>query len=231
LAAPTGSGPAILEVYPGATLAAVCGARPSIRAEGYKKDASVRRELLEALVTEFQLDLCGQAEVVLGAGPRCDAFDALIAAVTAAIYTGEVTGWSICRPAPGLDPGTLCQEGWIYFPIPGRASPSVGPDPSTADSSVSRGEAEHVSVSRKSLEVPPAAPELAPAVAPVLDPEGLSAADVVNRRIRCPACRDHVFQRWPSGWDAHSHRCPGLAASSHADRKAEFKARYRHLFR
>lgn len=113
--------PTLIEVYPGATLTAVCGARPEVRLDGYKKNPHVRRALLRGLAAEFALDLCGHEEQVLGSGGRCDTFDAVVAALTTAIYAGLVPGWQICRPE-SEDPSTLCQEGWIYFPIPDPGS-------------------------------------------------------------------------------------------------------------
>jgi len=66
----------------------------------------------------------------------------------------------------------------------------------------------------------------------IVNPEGLEAAQVVGRRVRCPACRDLVFQSWPGGWDSHAAtRCRGLSATGEADRKAEFKRRFGPLFR
>lgn len=62
--------------------------------------------------------------------------------------------------------------------------------------------------------------------------DDLTAAEVVHRRVRCPACQEKVFERWPDGWDAHAaHRCQGLAAATEGGRKAEFRERYSHLFR
>lgn len=47
----------------------------------------------------------------------------------------------------------------------------------------------------------------------------------------CPGCEDHVFKRWPFGWDSHAaHRCKGLSARDPAERKREFKRRFGHLF-
>lgn len=214
--------PPVIEVYPGAALAAICGARPAIRSDGYKKDATARRELLDALVTEFRLDLNGKRDVVIGTGLRCDAFDALVAALTTAIYAGMVTGWSICRPGAGIDLNILRKEGWIYFPTPHPVPCFVEPNTSTS------------ARIRATAAGPQSGATPIPSVSvskPELSAAGLTAVEVVNRRVLCPACRAFVFQRWPSGWDAHSHRCPGLDASTHSERKAEFKARYRQLFR
>lgn len=42
----TGTGPTLIEVYPGATLAAVYGPRPEVVLDGYKKDPEARRQRL-----------------------------------------------------------------------------------------------------------------------------------------------------------------------------------------
>ena len=73
---------------------------------------------------------------------------------------------------------------------------------------------------------------------PRLDPKGiivnaeeLGAAQVVGRRVRCPACRTLVFKAWPEGWDGHAaHRCRGLKGREPSNRKQEFKRRFEHLF-
>ena len=65
-----------------------------------------------------------------------------------------------------------------------------------------------------------------------MDPTGLSVDDVTGRAVRCPACGDKTFKKWPYGWDAHAaHQCAGLTSRSKSDRRAEFKARFIHLFR
>lgn len=64
------------------------------------------------------------------------------------------------------------------------------------------------------------------------DTAGLSADDVVHCAVRCPACHEKVFKRWPGGWDAHAgYKCKGLELSSPQSRKAEFKRRFRDLFK
>jgi hypothetical protein len=66
----------------------------------------------------------------------------------------------------------------------------------------------------------------------IVNADNLNADDVANERVLCPACRNHVFVQWPLGWDAHSaHRCIGISGVTQEQRKAKFKARYRHLFR
>jgi hypothetical protein len=53
----------------------------------------------------------------------------------------------------------------------------------------------------------------------------------VDFQMLCPACERHTFKRWPFGWDAHAaHKCTGLVSSGEADRKAEYRAKYAHLF-
>ena len=60
----------------------------------------------------------------------------------------------------------------------------------------------------------------------------LMADDVTHRRVVCPACVEKVFEMWPEGWDARAaYKCSGLSGESPEERKAEFKAVLRHLFR
>lgn len=60
----------------------------------------------------------------------------------------------------------------------------------------------------------------------------LTADDVALQRVLCPACERKVFKSWPLGWDAHAaHPCPGVAMGTDAERKAEYRRRYGHLFR
>jgi hypothetical protein len=43
----------------------------------------------------------------------------------------------------------------------------------------------------------------------------------------CPACNQHLFKRWPFGWDAHAaHKCTGLIEGEPEARKKEFKRRF-----
>jgi hypothetical protein len=66
----------------------------------------------------------------------------------------------------------------------------------------------------------------------ILNAAVLSAADLVHKRVLCPACMEKEFARWPEGWDAHAaHRCKGLDGGSTESRKAEFKQKLGHLFR
>jgi hypothetical protein len=66
----------------------------------------------------------------------------------------------------------------------------------------------------------------------ILNAAVLTAADVVNKRVLCPACMEKEFERWPGGWDAHAaHSCKGVQGLSPEARKAEFKRVLGHLFR
>ncbi len=64
----------------------------------------------------------------------------------------------------------------------------------------------------------------------ITDVSGLVARDVTGRQVLCPACRAHVFKRWPLGWDAHALRCAGVSGQSQQQRKEAFKAAWRILF-
>lgn len=66
----------------------------------------------------------------------------------------------------------------------------------------------------------------------IINAPELTADEVAMQRVRCPACEAHVFQEWSAGWDAHAaHKCSGLASTTESERKAEFRARFGHLFR
>ena len=52
----------------------------------------------------------------------------------------------------------------------------------------------------------------------------LKAADLHMQHVRCPACAEFGFFRWPSGWDGHAQVCKGLSDGSVEERKKEFKS-------
>jgi uncharacterized protein (DUF433 family) len=85
------------------------------------------------------------------------------------------------------------------------------------------------------LETGPSQRSLLPRTDPagvITNAEELSAAQVVGKRVRCPACRMLVFRAWPEGWDSHAaQRCRGIQGSGATARKSEFKRRYGQLFR
>ena len=74
---------------------------------------------------------------------------------------------------------------------------------------------------------------------PVLNSDGviinaavLRDSHVAKKRVLCPGCSSKVFEQWPGGWDAHAaDKCAGLESKGKLERKAEFKATFRHLFR
>lgn len=48
-----------------------------------------------------------------------------------------------------------------------------------------------------------------------------------NHQSSCPACHQHLFKRWPFGWDAHAaYKCAGLTETNSEARKEEFKKRF-----
>ena len=60
----------------------------------------------------------------------------------------------------------------------------------------------------------------------------LTAADVALQRVTCPGCEEKVFETWPGGWDAHAtHVCRGVSGATEAERKADFRRQFGHLFR
>jgi hypothetical protein len=65
----------------------------------------------------------------------------------------------------------------------------------------------------------------------ILNATSLTAREVAEQLVLCPACEIKVFKSWPEGWDAHAeHRCKGLTTSGGEERKAEFRRRFAHLF-
>lgn len=109
-----GEGPTIIEVYPAATLAALSHS-VTLKIKGYKKDASIRRTLLDALFNEFKVDCADEERLKLvSQGTDSDKTDAFIAALTALIYAG-VPGRSIHNPTPEQKDSAQ-HEGWIFFP-------------------------------------------------------------------------------------------------------------------
>jgi len=59
----------------------------------------------------------------------------------------------------------------------------------------------------------------------------LVAKDVSLKRVLCPLCSAHIFQKWPFGWDAHAaHSCNGLLEVESQYRIQEFKNRLAFLF-
>jgi len=65
----------------------------------------------------------------------------------------------------------------------------------------------------------------------ITNPADLTAEDVVGEKVWCPACAEKLFVAWPEGWDGHAAFACKLEGESAEARKAEFKARFRHLFR
>jgi hypothetical protein len=66
----------------------------------------------------------------------------------------------------------------------------------------------------------------------ILNAKDLTADDLVQQRVLCPACGEKTFAMWPEGWDSHAaHRCTGVRGTTPEERKAAFKGEYDHLFR
>lgn len=125
---PTGA-PTIIEVYPAATLAALSKGGLRLAIAGYKADEKIRRPLLKRVTETFGITFTGSLtlEQIVGSGKGSDMADALIAALTAAVYdfdpalaTGgngatPLGGWRICKPSEAQRADAL-KEGWIFFP-------------------------------------------------------------------------------------------------------------------
>ncbi|MBD3586232.1 DUF429 domain-containing protein [Salinimonas sp. HHU 13199] len=58
-------------------------------------------------------------------------------------------------------------------------------------------------------------------------PKTIEQASATSHQRPCPACHQHLFKRWPFGWDAHAaHKCKGLKEAEPEARKTEFKRRF-----
>gem|GEM_PF-6268938 len=125
--------PAIIEVYPGATLKAfenddslpISGTSSRTTVEGnkiierkysYKKDETTRGSLVEAVISAFQIH-CDDAIVqrIVSTEQKDHASDGLLSALTALIFMDVVNDWTT------WDPGIkhieeAKTEGWIFFP-------------------------------------------------------------------------------------------------------------------
>ena len=119
--------PAIIEVYPGAS-ARVLG-RPSEQEQpeeepSYKKNDAARRRLVERVASLFSVDLGAKLDQIVSVGEDSDEADALLAAVTGAIYLADCNActlagaaWRIRRPKAPSEVEEAGREGWIFFPV------------------------------------------------------------------------------------------------------------------
>jgi ribosomal protein S27AE len=66
----------------------------------------------------------------------------------------------------------------------------------------------------------------------IVNADDLTADDVAHDKVLCPACGEKVFLAWPEGWDGHAGwKCPMIHGATPEERKANYKARFRRLFR
>lgn len=125
--------PAIIEVYPGATLKSfennelreVSGTSTRKTEQGekeieksysYKTDEQTRRALVTALIAAFEIQADNTTiGKIVSNGKKDHATDGLLAAITAMIYIGMINGWTTYEPNHEqiADAGS---EGWIFFP-------------------------------------------------------------------------------------------------------------------
>jgi hypothetical protein len=59
----------------------------------------------------------------------------------------------------------------------------------------------------------------------------LTADDLSERKVLCPACNRKLFVSWPEGWDAHAAHACEIDGATAEERKANFKQRFLRLFR
>jgi hypothetical protein len=65
----------------------------------------------------------------------------------------------------------------------------------------------------------------------IMNAEELTAADLANEKVLCPACGQKVFAAWPEGWDGHAGWACAIDGITPEERKANYKRRFRRLFR
>ncbi len=66
----------------------------------------------------------------------------------------------------------------------------------------------------------------------IVNARDLTVDEIVHRAVLCPACREKVFEKWPEGWDAHAaHKCNRIEGNTPEERKKNYKAKYKHMFR
>ncbi len=104
--------PMLIEVYPGASIRALrCQEETT-----YKSNAAARRQLVRSILDRFQIE-CDQVQFdrIVSTGKEDHATDALIAAITALMFLGEIPGWRTYTPDQSQLQDAR-QEGWIFFP-------------------------------------------------------------------------------------------------------------------
>lgn len=118
-----GDGPAIVEVYPGATLVALGRTRAVAADEdSYKKDSATRRRVVRHVASLLQVDLSTHEDEIVSDGNDSDRTDAFLAAITAGLYQvcknhgAAWRGWRVRHPTLSeLEDART--EGWIFFPV------------------------------------------------------------------------------------------------------------------
>ena len=204
----------VVEAYPGVLARKLIGPR-SYKHDTKKKQTeerkTARQDLMRAVLGDKVWEYYGlrvDAPLSLADDPTGDHLDALLCSIQAAwAWLNRVENFETLSRADSL-------EGWIA-------------DPATRSHSLW--------MSKVPRTVPRPVP-LSTSIDPIPDgtiknADELTANEVANQKVLCPACQDMTFEKWPLGWDAHAaFQCSGLVGR-HEQRKASFKRRYRHLFR
>lgn len=106
--------PAICEVYPGATMAAIFPRSGEFKTDRYKADSGIRTNVVVKFSDHFGVNLSNtQVEELVG--KNSDKTDAFIAALTVLMRADGVTGWSVRTPNE-IERDRAQSEGWIFFP-------------------------------------------------------------------------------------------------------------------
>lgn len=65
----------------------------------------------------------------------------------------------------------------------------------------------------------------------ILNTAVLRDTQIVGEPVLCPGCGEKTFDRWPDGWEEHAaRRCAALESTDAAERRAEYRSRFRNLF-
>jgi len=193
-----------IEVYPAATLSVY-----GFRSSGYKEapQGPAREEIVRQLGGVLTLPADTSRMLVSG-----DALDAVVCLLAARDFLDGTA-------MPPEHVVLAQREGWIWVAPPKERTSHL------------RALQGHVG-GRDHHSIPHVDSPVDDQGAVIDDVDGLTAADVAGKRVRCPACGEKVFASWPLGWDRHAEiGCTGLRGNNSEERKTEFKRRCRHLFR
>ena len=203
----------VVEAYPGVLARRLIGKR-SYKQDTKKKQTekrkTARQDLMRAVLGDKVREDYGlrvNAPMSLADDPTGDRLDALLCSIQAAWAWLNLKNFGAPSRADPL-------EGWIADPAIRSHSLWI----SKVTRTVPRPAPQSTSIDRS--------PD-----GTIKNADKLTANEVANQKVLCPACQAMTFKKWPEGWDAHAaFKCSGLAGTQE-QRKAIFKHKHRHLFR